>query len=106
MNQHVNGKLEVVFEGGKRNGGKVECCSRIKDGNGRLALGEGEVQRIWKDYFDDHFNIDSQEQVAVHIYGFDGIQRGNYFIFSLLPLHIFPNLETNLFSLFFSESLL
>ena len=24
-------------------------------------------------------NIDTQEQVAVHMCGFDGIQRGNYF---------------------------
>ena len=27
----------------KVNGGKVESCYRIKDGNGRLALGDGEV---------------------------------------------------------------
>ena len=25
------------------------------------------------------YNIDTQEQVAVHMLGFDGIQRGNYF---------------------------
>ena len=28
------------------NGGKVESCSRIKDGNGRLPLGEDEVRSI------------------------------------------------------------
>ena len=27
---------------------KVKSCSRIKDGNRRLALGEVKVQRIWK----------------------------------------------------------
>ena len=44
----------------KANGGKVGSCSRIKNGNVRLALGEDELQRIWKDYFEDVFNIDIQ----------------------------------------------
>ena len=60
-------------------GGKVESCSRIKDGNGRFAQGEDEVRKIWKEYFEDLYNIDTQEQVAVHMCGFDGIQRCNYF---------------------------
>ena len=44
-------------------GGKVESCSRIMDGNGRLALGEVEVRRIWKEYFEELYNIDTQEHV-------------------------------------------
>ena len=60
------------------NGGKVENCSRIKGGNGTLALEEVEVQRIWKEHFEDLYNIDTQEQVAVHTCGFDGVWRGNY----------------------------
>ena len=40
-------------------GGKEESCSRIKDGNGRLAQGEDEVQKIWKEYFEDLYNIDT-----------------------------------------------
>ena len=63
----------------KANVGKVESCSRIKDGNGRLALQEVEVQKMWKEYFEDLYNIDIQEEVAVHICGFDGVWRGNYF---------------------------
>ena len=35
--------------------------------------------RIWKEYFEDMYNIDTQDQVTVHMCGFDGIQRGNYF---------------------------
>ena len=46
------------------NGRKEENCSRIKDGNGRLAVGKDEVQRMWKDYFEGFYNIDAQEQVA------------------------------------------
>ena len=42
-------------------GGKVESCSRIKDGSGRLAQGEDEVQRIQKEYFEDLYNIDTKE---------------------------------------------
>ena len=34
-------------------GGKVESCSRIKDRNGRLAQGEDDMRRIWKEYFED-----------------------------------------------------
>ena len=30
-------------------------------------------------YLEDLLNIDTQEEVAVHMCGFDGVQRGNYF---------------------------
>ena len=40
---------------------------------------EAEVQRIWKEYYVDLYNIDTQEQVVVHMCGFDGVRRGNYF---------------------------
>ena len=42
-------------------------------------LGGNEKRSIWKDYFEDLYDIDTQEQVAVHVCGFDGVQRGNYF---------------------------
>ena len=58
--------------------GKVESCSRIKDGNERLAQGRDEVRRIWKEYFEDLYNIDTQDQAAVHMSGFDGVRRVNY----------------------------
>ena len=29
--------------------------------------------------FEDLYNIDTQEKVAVHVCGFEGVQRGNYF---------------------------
>ena len=38
------------------NGGKMESCNSIKDGND------------WKEYFEDPYNIDTQEQVAVHVW--------------------------------------
>ena len=37
------------------------------------------MRRIWKEYFEDLNNIDTQEEVAVHMCGFDGVQKGNYF---------------------------
>ena len=40
---------------------------------------EIKVRRILKKYFEDIYNIDTQEQVALHIRGFDGVRRGNYF---------------------------
>ena len=38
------------------------------------------MRRIWKEYLEDLYNIDAQEQVAVHMCGFDGIRKGNYFV--------------------------
>ena len=43
----------------------MENSNRIKDGNGRLALEEAEVRRIWKEYYEDLYNIDIQEQIAL-----------------------------------------
>ena len=37
-----------------------------------------EVRRILKDYFEDLYNINIQEQAADHMCGFDGVQRDNY----------------------------
>ena len=58
---------------GKANGGKLKNSKRIKDGNGILTLEEAKVGRIWKEYYENLYNIDNQEQVAVHSYGFDGV---------------------------------
>ena len=80
MNQDVNGNRKWLWkEESKVNGGKVENSNRIKNGNGWLTLEEGEVQRIWKDYYENPYNIDIQEQVAVHLCGFGGVRKGNYF---------------------------
>ena len=43
------------------------------------AKGEDRSRKIWKEYFEDLYNIDTQEEVAVHMCGFDGIWRGTYF---------------------------
>ena len=55
----------------------MESWSRIKDGNGRLALGKDEVLKIWKDYFKALYNMDTIEHGAVHICCFDDVQMGN-----------------------------
>ena len=44
-----------------------------------MVLEEDEVRRIWREYYEDLYNIDTQEQVAVHMCGFDEIRRGTYF---------------------------
>ena len=80
MNENVNRNRELFWkEVSNAKVRKVESCSRIKDGNGRLAQGEDEVRRICMEYFEDLYNIDTQKQVAVHVCGFDVIRRGNYF---------------------------
>ena len=44
-----------------------------------MKLEEVEVRSIGKGYFEDLYNIDTPEQVAVHTCDFDGVRRGNYF---------------------------
>ena len=40
-----------------------ESCSRIKDGNLRLALGEVEVRSILKEYFENLYYMNNKQQV-------------------------------------------
>ena len=42
---------------------------------------EDEARKVWKEYFEELYNIDThtQEEAAVHMCGFEGIRRGNYF---------------------------
>ena len=63
----------------KANAVKVENSDRIKDGNGKLAPEESEMQRILKECYEDLYNIGTQELVAFHLCGFDGVRRSNYF---------------------------
>ena len=71
MNKDVDENRKLFWkEVSKVNGEKLEGCSRMKDGNGRLELG--------KYYLEDLHNIDTKEQVAFHTCSFDGIQRDNY----------------------------
>ena len=37
------------------------------------------MRKMWKEYFEDLYNLDTEEVIAVHMCGFHGIQRGNYF---------------------------
>ena len=47
MNHDVNGNRKLFCkEVSNAKEGKVNSCSRIKDGHGRLAQGEDEVRRI------------------------------------------------------------
>ena len=74
MNEDVNVNRKLFWkEVSNVKGRKVECCSRIKDGNMRLAQGKDELRRIWKEYFEDLYDINTQEQVAIHMCSSDGI---------------------------------
>ena len=80
MKQDVNGNSKLFWkEVSKANERKVENYNRIKDGNGRLVLEAAELRMIWKEYYEDLYNIDTQEEVAVHMCGFDEVVRSNYF---------------------------
>ena len=58
MNMDVNGNRKLFWkEVNNAKGGKVESSSRIKDGNGKFSQGELEVRKVWKEYFEDLYNI-------------------------------------------------
>ena len=61
MNKDVNGNRKFFWKVSNMKGGKVESCSRVKDGNGRFAQREDEARKIWKEYFEDLYNIDAQQ---------------------------------------------
>ena len=50
---------------------KKRSQRRKKDGNGSLVRKEAVVRRIWKEYYEDLHNIDTEEQVVVHMFRFD-----------------------------------
>ena len=61
MNEDVNGSRKLIWkEVSNVKGGKVESYSRLKDGNERFAQREDKVRKIWKKYFKDLYNIDTQ----------------------------------------------
>ena len=45
----------------------------------KWEVGTRGVRKLWKQYFEDLYNINNQEEVAVHMCGFDWIRRGNNF---------------------------
>ena len=60
MNKDLDRNRKLFWkEVDKVYGGKVESCSCIKDENGTLTLGENEVRRIWKDSFENIYNIET-----------------------------------------------
>ena len=66
----MNGNRKLFRkEVSKANGEKVENSNRIKDGNEKLALEEAKVRRIWRAYYEDLYNINTQEQVAILLCG-------------------------------------
>ena len=76
MNEDVNGNRKLFWKEVSNVKGELQ---QNKGQNGRLEQEEDEVRKIWKEYFEDLYKIDTQEQVAVQMCGFEGIQRGNYF---------------------------
>ena len=67
IKEDVNGNRKLFWkEVSNTIGGKVEGCSRIKEGKGRLAVEEVEVRRIWKEYFEDLYNIHYSSQLTHH----------------------------------------
>ena len=38
-------------------------------------MGEDEVRRVWKEYFEDMLNRDTEERAVVHMCGFGGVGR-------------------------------
>ena len=66
MNEYVGGNRKLFLKDvGKRNMVKVESFRRIKDGTGMLVVREDEIRNILKDYFENLYNTDPQEQALM-----------------------------------------
>ena len=64
MNEDVNGNRKLFWRKvSKAIGGKVENSNRIKDGYERLTLEEPEVRRIWKEYYENLYNIELRNRL-------------------------------------------
>ena len=61
----------------KAKGGELENCSRIKDGNGRLAAGENVCARLRRSALRICI-IRIQKRVKFITFDYDGARRGNY----------------------------
>ena len=63
---------------GKMNGEKTQNYNTIIDNTGRLTVGEGELRKVWKDSFEDPYNVTLDEQVLANMYGWDVYGSYNY----------------------------
>ena len=79
MNEDMNGNKKLFWkEVSNVKGGKVGSCNRIKDRNGRLAQRKDEVRRNGKGYFEDLYNIDTEEHsTCVALIGFREVTTSN-----------------------------
>ena len=50
---------------------------RIKDGSRWLAMGEDNVRKTYKEYFENLFNVDTEEKDTVNICGILKVQEGD-----------------------------
>ena len=50
---------------------KLEYCIGMQGKNMKLHVRQSEVQRSWKNSFDDLYNMDTQKRVVVYICGFN-----------------------------------
>ena len=44
-----------------------------------MEMGDNKVCRMWREYFEDLYNMDTQKQVSVHMCGFNVVQRSIFF---------------------------
>ena len=58
------------------NGRRVENCDRIKAKTVRLAVGEDNVGKPWNQYFEDLYNVDTEEHLMLSVCGFDNTRMG------------------------------
>ena len=65
----MGGNIKLFWkEKDKVNDGKGESCSKIKDGNGRLEVGKDKVRGTLKNYSEDLYYINTDEQIVVHVW--------------------------------------
>ena len=58
---------------------KIENCIKIKNRIKRPVVGENDIQENWKNYFENHYTVDTEEQFIDNIFSSVGARMINYF---------------------------
>ena len=63
----------------KGNDRRVKNCIKIKDRTRKFTVEEHDVWKTWKEYFEDQYDVKTEEQAVTNMWGFYGARNDNYF---------------------------
>ena len=79
MNQSAYGATNLFSKKISGKGERVEgkTCRKVTNGPGSLTVGKDCDQMTWKEYFEDIYDVETDEQAIVYICGSESARDGN-----------------------------